>query len=264
MPSCRSSSASPSRWRGRGTHRCRRYRPRASRPSTSSASPSASTSGSRRSTRPSSSSSAGITDEADREWYASVMLNRLMFVYFIQRKGFLDGDRDYLRNRLEPHAKPSTGKDKFYSFYRYFLLRLFHEGLGGRKRASPSSKSSSATSRTSTAACSTCTNSKGPTATARHPDSRQGLRAHLRLLRSLPVASRRAPAARRQRDQPRCARLHLREVHQPEADGGVLHQGGHHRVHQQEHRHPVPLRRRAGQVQGRLRESQGPDRLGSA
>ena len=29
------------------------------------------------------------------------MLNRLMFVYFIQRKGFLDGDHDYLRNRLE-------------------------------------------------------------------------------------------------------------------------------------------------------------------
>ena len=42
----------------------------------------------------------GITESADREWYASVMLNRLMFVYFIQRKGFLDGDRDYLRNRL--------------------------------------------------------------------------------------------------------------------------------------------------------------------
>lgn len=43
---------------------------------------------------------AGIQEIADREWYASVMLNRLMFVYFIQRKGFLAGDRDYLRNRL--------------------------------------------------------------------------------------------------------------------------------------------------------------------
>jgi hypothetical protein len=42
----------------------------------------------------------GISEVADREWYASVMLNRLMFVYFIQRKGFLDGDPDYLRNRL--------------------------------------------------------------------------------------------------------------------------------------------------------------------
>jgi hypothetical protein len=77
---------------------------------------------------------AGITERADHEWYASVMLNRLMFVYFIQRKGFLDGDSDYLRNRLK-RMRDEHGKDKFYSFYRYFLLRLFHEGLGGRKRS---------------------------------------------------------------------------------------------------------------------------------
>ncbi|MBI4469786.1 MAG: SAM-dependent methyltransferase [Acidobacteria bacterium] len=76
----------------------------------------------------------GITESADREWYASVMLNRLMFVYFIQRKGFLDGDRDYLRNRLT-RMQAEHGKDKFYSFYRYFLLRLFHEGLGGTGRS---------------------------------------------------------------------------------------------------------------------------------
>ena len=75
----------------------------------------------------------GITDVGDREWYASVMLNRLMFVYFMQRKGFLDGDQHYLRNRLEK-SRQTHGKDKFYSFYRYFLLRLFHEGLGGRAR----------------------------------------------------------------------------------------------------------------------------------
>jgi hypothetical protein len=74
----------------------------------------------------------GIGVVADREWYASVMLNRLMFVYFIQRKGFLDGDRDYLRNRLD-RCKKDHGKDKFYTFYRYFLLRLFHEGFGKRR-----------------------------------------------------------------------------------------------------------------------------------
>lgn len=76
----------------------------------------------------------GITEAGDREWYASVMLNRLMFVYFIQRKGFLDGDRNYLRNRLM-QTRNDHGQDKFYSFYRYFLLRLFHEGLGGRERS---------------------------------------------------------------------------------------------------------------------------------
>ncbi len=38
----------------------------------------------------------GIETDADLEWYTSLMLNRLMFVYFIQKKGFLDGDADYL------------------------------------------------------------------------------------------------------------------------------------------------------------------------
>jgi len=71
----------------------------------------------------------GIKTDADLQWYTSLMLNRLMFVYFIQKKGFLDGDTDYLRNRLAL-VQQTKGKDKFQSFYRYFLLRLFHDGLG--------------------------------------------------------------------------------------------------------------------------------------
>ncbi len=74
----------------------------------------------------------GITVVADREWYASLMLNRLMFIYFIQKKGFLDGDHDYLRNRLQK-VRQSQGRGKFHTFYRYFLRRLFHEGLAQRK-----------------------------------------------------------------------------------------------------------------------------------
>jgi len=70
----------------------------------------------------------GITEQGDREWYASLMLNRLMFVYFIQRKGFLDGDADYLKKRLKM-VQECKGKDNFLTFYRYFLLRLFHEGF---------------------------------------------------------------------------------------------------------------------------------------
>jgi hypothetical protein len=73
----------------------------------------------------------GIPNQGDHEWYASVMLNRLMFLYFIQRKGFLDGDPEYLRNRLRK-TKAEHGKDKFYNFYRYFLLKLFHGGLNTR------------------------------------------------------------------------------------------------------------------------------------
>jgi len=70
----------------------------------------------------------GITEQGDREWYASLMLNRMMFVYFIQRKEFLDGDRNYLKNRLRA-VQQRQGKGKFLSFYRYFLVCLFHEGL---------------------------------------------------------------------------------------------------------------------------------------
>ena len=70
----------------------------------------------------------GITAAADREWYASLMLNRMMFIYFIQKRGFLDGDVDYLRNRLK-RLQAQHGRDRFQTFYRLFLLRLFHEGL---------------------------------------------------------------------------------------------------------------------------------------
>jgi tRNA1(Val) A37 N6-methylase TrmN6 len=75
----------------------------------------------------------GIEAEFDRTWYASLMLNRLMFVYFIQKKGFLDGNTDYLRDRLTK-CQAQHGTDEFYSFYRVFLLRLFHEGLGQSSR----------------------------------------------------------------------------------------------------------------------------------
>ncbi len=72
----------------------------------------------------------GISIVADREWYASLMLNRLMFCYFIQRKGFLDNNLNYLKDKLT-YCQHKKGKDKFYvSFYKNFLLALFHQGLG--------------------------------------------------------------------------------------------------------------------------------------
>lgn len=63
-----------------------------------------------------------------KQWYVSLMLNRLMFCYFIQKKGFLDKNKNYLREKLK-ECKQKKGKDKFYSFYRNFLLVLFHDGL---------------------------------------------------------------------------------------------------------------------------------------
>lgn len=65
----------------------------------------------------------------DRRWYASVLLNRLMFIYFIQRRGFLNDDSDYLRTSLV-EVRQHFGEDRFYAYYRDFLLPLFHHGLG--------------------------------------------------------------------------------------------------------------------------------------
>jgi len=71
----------------------------------------------------------GVKDAAHQAWYTSVMLNRLMFLYFIQKKGFLNNDTNYLRTQLV--ASQKRGADRF---YRDFLLILFFEGLASEPR----------------------------------------------------------------------------------------------------------------------------------
>jgi cell fate (sporulation/competence/biofilm development) regulator YlbF (YheA/YmcA/DUF963 family) len=74
----------------------------------------------------------GIPDEELERWYVSVMLNRLMFIYFIQKKGFLDGDPDYLRHKLAQSQETGfLGKNPVSPdrFYRDFLCPLFFEGF---------------------------------------------------------------------------------------------------------------------------------------
>ena len=66
---------------------------------------------------------SGIENAAGRDWYISVMLNRLMFLYFIQKKRFLNGDPDYLQTKLAEVQAAGT------NFYRDFLLILFFDGL---------------------------------------------------------------------------------------------------------------------------------------
>ena len=67
----------------------------------------------------------GIKDERDRHWYASVLLNRLMFIYFLQKKFFLDkGDEFYLQHKLDDSK--SRGKNLF---FEKFLKVLFFEGF---------------------------------------------------------------------------------------------------------------------------------------
>jgi hypothetical protein len=67
----------------------------------------------------------GVPDERKRRWYASVLLNRLMFVYFLQRKGFVNGGQlDYLQDNLRQSKQ--QGKDRY---FRDFLTLLFFEGF---------------------------------------------------------------------------------------------------------------------------------------
>jgi hypothetical protein len=71
----------------------------------------------------------GIPDKEMERWYVSVMLNRLMFIYFIQKKGFLNSDHDYLKNKLA-ECRKELGKNRY---YREFLCPLFFEGFAKRK-----------------------------------------------------------------------------------------------------------------------------------
>jgi hypothetical protein len=68
----------------------------------------------------------GIADDRQRQWYVSVLLNRLMFIYFLQKKGFLDrGNRDYLQDRLA-WSRRTLGEDRYFS---RFLELLFFQGF---------------------------------------------------------------------------------------------------------------------------------------
>ncbi|OBQ33124.1 MAG: transcriptional regulator, partial [Anabaena sp. CRKS33] len=68
----------------------------------------------------------GIENTKDANWYASVVLNRLMFIYFLQKKGFLDhGNTNYLQDKLK--VSQTQGKDLY---YQQFLQTLFFDGFG--------------------------------------------------------------------------------------------------------------------------------------
>ena len=67
----------------------------------------------------------GIDKEADKRWYASVIFNRLMFIYFLQYKGFLDNENHrYLQSKLEESQQRETD-----CYYQEFLQTLFFEGF---------------------------------------------------------------------------------------------------------------------------------------
>ena len=70
-----------------------------------------------------------LKDNRNKQWYTSIMLNRLMFCYFIQKKGFLDSNVNYLRDKLA-WCQQQRGENQFFkSFYQGFLVQLFQDGL---------------------------------------------------------------------------------------------------------------------------------------
>lgn len=67
----------------------------------------------------------GIADRRDQEWYASILLNRLMFIYFLQEKFFVNnGEKRYLQRNLADSRKRGANR-----YYAEFLKALFFEGF---------------------------------------------------------------------------------------------------------------------------------------
>ncbi len=65
-------------------------------------------------------------------WYTSIILNRLMFLYFLQKQGLLsptnsnihNGDTNYLRTHLHMAQQSNNPQN---TYYRHFLLPLFQQ-----------------------------------------------------------------------------------------------------------------------------------------
>lgn len=69
----------------------------------------------------------GFDDVLERDRYASLLLYRLMFLYFIQRRGFLNSETDYLMSHLKSFTDEQSSGDMFYG---EFLIPLFKDALG--------------------------------------------------------------------------------------------------------------------------------------
>ncbi|MGB4927982.1 MAG: DNA methyltransferase [Giesbergeria sp.] len=65
------------------------------------------------------------TDSEDQRWYTAVVIDRLMFLWFLQEKSFLNGQTEYLQKRLQAHL--DGGHEQ--SFYKRFLSPLFFKGF---------------------------------------------------------------------------------------------------------------------------------------
>ncbi|MCY4578117.1 MAG: Eco57I restriction-modification methylase domain-containing protein [Chloroflexi bacterium] len=76
----------------------------------------------------------GFADESERELFTQALLNRMMFVHFISRKGWLtyDGNKDYLTAMWSDHWSQALQSN----FYTTRLKPLFFSGLNNPQSSS--------------------------------------------------------------------------------------------------------------------------------
>ncbi len=67
---------------------------------------------------------SGISDSGDRRWYAAVLLQRLMLIHILQRRGLLDNDIWYLHNQLG-----NSQQRRQDAFFQQVLQPLFTQGF---------------------------------------------------------------------------------------------------------------------------------------
>lgn len=77
---------------------------------------------------------SGLPEPA-KHGYATLLLNRLMFIWFLQKKGFLNNDDHYLLTCFHGVQELKSSKT-FYSFYKDYLLDLFFNHLNSGERGS--------------------------------------------------------------------------------------------------------------------------------
>jgi hypothetical protein len=63
---------------------------------------------------------SGLSGE-DRRFFAELVVNRLIFLKFVEKKGWLNGDKNYLHNKFQLYGQ--------IDYWQQFLAPLFFEGL---------------------------------------------------------------------------------------------------------------------------------------
>ncbi|MBC6414885.1 MAG: hypothetical protein GDA46_00595 [Bdellovibrionales bacterium] len=71
----------------------------------------------------------GIENKEEKKWFASLILNRMMFIWFLQKKGFVNNDFDYLETKLQESQQREQNV-----YYSKFLTLLFFEGFAKKPK----------------------------------------------------------------------------------------------------------------------------------